>query len=118
VSEALQTRVGLSTWRAISIVATSQVVRAKQSNIYGLYFRNGNAAVRHVKLYDAAAAVDAATAIPIAVFSLAQNEWINIPIEHGMLVTTGLVVRATTGIADNDTGAPSANDVQGFILYK
>jgi hypothetical protein len=30
----------------------------------------------------------------------------------------GIGVRATTGVADNDTGAPSANDIIAHVLYR
>jgi hypothetical protein len=36
----------------------------------------------------------------------------------GVDFTAGISARATTGVADNDTGAPSANDVIVNIFYK
>src|SRR3990167_7196691 len=41
----------------------------------------------------------------------------NIDFDTGIEFTTGIALRATTGVADNDTGAPSANDVIVNILY-
>ena len=35
----------------------------------------------------------------------------------GIAFGTAICVAATTGVADNDTGAPGANEVVGTIFY-
>jgi hypothetical protein len=37
---------------------------------------------------------------------------------HGVAFSAAICVAATTGLADNDTGAPSAGDVVVNIFYK
>jgi hypothetical protein len=37
---------------------------------------------------------------------------------HGIVFDTAITWAATTGLADNDTGAPAANDVAGTVWYK
>lgn len=122
VCDAPQLKYGLETHRSLSFVQTSQVVKASPGAVYGYYFRNGNAAIRYVKIYDAAASVDAAavggTAFPKMEYALAQNQFVNLSFDKGVTFDSGIVVRCTTGIADNDATAPTANDVMGHIHYK
>jgi hypothetical protein len=37
---------------------------------------------------------------------------------HGIMFDTAICAAATTGIADNDTGAPGANEVLINVFYK
>ncbi len=43
---------------------------------------------------------------------------ISIPASQGIAFDTGIMFRITTGIADNDTGAATANDVLVNVDYK
>ena len=113
-----QTQFGLDSYRTISLLATSQVVKAGKGNIYGLFFTNSNAAVRYVKIYDAAAAVNAASAVPILTLPAFQNIPVNVYWDKGLFVSNGIVIRAVTEVADTGTTAPAANEVIGAVLYK
>jgi hypothetical protein len=41
----------------------------------------------------------------------------HVPFPQGIAFGTAITVAATTGVADNDTGAPDANDVVVNIFY-
>ncbi len=72
------------------------------------YFKNRSAGERFLKFYDIAA-TPTSSDIPYRVISLSPGEsgHIQTAIHHQL----GFGIRATTGLADNDNGAPSANDV-------
>lgn len=68
--------------------------------------------MRYLKLYDKATAPTVGTDTPKMTIPLKAGEPTVIPVEQdGVLFELGLGVGATTGVADNDTGAPAANDV-------
>lgn len=86
--------------------------------LFGIIINNVGAGARYVKLYNMATAATVGTTtpamtIPIAATSSAHYEW-----NKGVDFTAGISLGATTGIADNDTGAPGANDVVVHLLYK
>lgn len=94
--------------------STSRVARATPGSLRSLWAINLNSsnppALRYLKAYDAAAGVDPAVAIPIALVPLVP--WVASPIRFtNSALAAGLVLRATTGIADNDVGNPAANEI-------
>ena len=74
---------------------------------------NVSASVRFVKIYDKATPPTSADT-PVLRFQLPGNSsgagWSQ-PLPGGLTFTNGIGFRITTGAADNDTGAASANDV-------
>jgi len=62
--------------------------------------------------------VTVGTTTPVLTFPLpasgAGHISFAVPVKFG----TAITVAATTGLADNDTGAPSANDVILNVFYK
>ena len=83
----------------------------------GWYLANAAAAIRYVKLYNKATAPDQ-TDTPLLTILLPASSAANIIAPAGIDFTTGISIRATTGVADNDTGAPSANDVVANVFYR
>lgn len=74
--------------------------------------------MRYLKIYDKATAPTVGTDIPLMTIPLKPGEPTEIAGDpQGVLFKLGLGVGATTGIADADTGAPSANDVVVFITH-
>lgn len=68
--------------------------------------------IRYLKLYDKATAPTVGTDTPKITIPITAGGPHVIPTDQdGILFESGLGVGATTGIADNDTGAPGANDV-------
>ena len=82
----------------------------------GYYIFNKSAATLYVKLYNKATAPTVGTDTPVQVYAIpagaAANKTCNIAF------ALGIGVGATTGVADNDTGAPAANDVVISLDYK
>ena len=78
---------------------------------------NMSASVLYLKFYNATAAnVTVGTTVPVLTYPIPTNGdtngsgfILNMPI--GFEFDTAITVAATTGIADNDTGAPGANEV-------
>ena len=87
--------------------------------LYGYIIFNTATSFRYVKLYDDASAPTVGTDTPIATFAIPPQGGANLDFRDGMMIfQNGIGIGATTGVADNDTGAPGANDVIVNILYK
>jgi hypothetical protein len=83
----------------------------------GWYLFNNAAAVRYVKIYDEAT-VPVSTDTPILTLPLPAGQGANLLQGEGAIsLANGLGIRVTTGVADNDTGAPTANDVQINLFW-
>jgi hypothetical protein len=93
----------------------SQLVRSSKTALRAVALFNTAASLRYVKLYDKAAA-PVSTDTPVLRFAVpaAGVSVLNLSVSHmdsGVGFESGLGFRITTGAADNDTGAASANDV-------
>jgi hypothetical protein len=104
---------------------TSQEIKATAGQLYKIRITNFATSARYVRLYNAAAAsVTVGTTTPLDVFILpAGSSTAPTVITEafgglGLTFGTGLTVAATTGFADNDTGAPGANEVMVSAYYK
>lgn len=73
--------------------------------------------VRFLKLYDKATAATVGTDTPVATFPIKAGEALEIAFPVPVRFALGLSVGATTGVADNNTGAPGANDVVFAAAY-
>lgn len=114
---------GLSIFRSLDLDESEEEVKATAGQLYGIWFTNTNASTRWIKFYNATAAnVTVGTTTPVITLALPGNSSDDISglfnSTHGMAFDTAITVAATTGVADNDTGAPSANDVIVNIFYK
>lgn len=92
--------------------------------VYRLRITNNATSSRFVKLYNETAAnVTVGTTTPkdtitVPPASAAGNPTIMVvEYPHGLPFDTAMCIAATTAITDNDTGAPSANDVAVITLY-
>lgn len=103
-------------YRNLDLDETGVVVSAVPCCVSTLFLANCHAtAIRYVKFYNKATAADQndtpVHTIPVGPTVLGGG-LIQINLLGGdMEFSTGLSMRATTGVADSDTGAPSANDV-------
>ena len=86
--------------------------------LYGYYVFNNAAAVRYLKLYNKATAPTVGTDTPVITIPLPPQAAANVSFVQGIAFSLGLGVGATTGVADNNTGAPAANDVIINLFYK
>lgn len=109
---------GYDSYRNLNLGTTGQVVKSSAGSFYFIDIFNAAGAVRYVKVYDkATAATDADTPKMTIPVGAGLSRTIEIP-AAGAAFSAGIGLRATTGLADNDTGAPSANDVIVNVLFK
>lgn len=105
---------------------TSQQVKATAGCLYKLRLTNRATSARYVKLYNATAAsttVGTTTPLDVIVLPAATSADLCTVVTEsfggqGLAFSTALTLAATTGLADNDTGAPGANDVVATAYYK
>lgn len=113
---------GCSIFRSLDLDETEEEVKATAGTVYGVWFSNTATATRFLKFYNATAAnVTVGTTTPVLTLALPGNASDDISgvfsIPQGIAFGTAITVAATTGVADNDTGAPAANDVIVNIFY-
>lgn len=103
---------GLTIFRSLDLDETEEEIKATAGQLYGYYFANTNASARYLKFYNATAAnVTVGTTTPVLTFYLPPTSAGHIEFSHGIPFSTAITAAATTGVADNDTGAPGANEV-------
>jgi hypothetical protein len=115
---------GLTIFRSLDLDETEEEVKATAGQIYGIIVTNFATTTRHVKFCNATAAntTVGSTAVILTISvpgntsddTLANLAWGGM----GIPFDTALSAYATTALADNDTGAPGANDVSITVLYK
>lgn len=115
---------GCSIFRSLDLDETEEDVKTSAGNVYGVWVTNTATATRWLKFYNATAAnVVVGTTTPVITIGIPGNSSDDISGNFanngcGIFFSTAICVAATTGVADNDTGAPSANDVIVNIFYK
>lgn len=108
---------GLTIYRSLDVQPTGQSIKASAGNVYSYSISNQANAPRYFKWYDKATAPTQADT-PVMTFVLQAFSSRVQDIADGLSFLNGIAIRATTGIADNDTGAPTANDVVFNLGYK
>ena len=114
---------GLSIMRSIDLDESEETVKATAGAVYGMWVTNTATSTRFVKFYNATVAnVSVGTTTPVITIGIPGNSSDDISGVFntggmGIAFDTAITVAATTGVADNDTGAPSANDVICNIFY-
>ena len=94
-------------------------VKATPGRIHFLRIANTTGTVRYFKLYNLAAAPTVGTSTPVMTFMLPINTVMNIiDNDIGIYCSTGIAYAITTGLADSDTGAVTANDVIVNMIYR
>lgn len=106
----------LKTYRNLDVQVTGSIVKANAGAIFDLSVSNSNAAARYLKVYDKATAPTASDT-PIRTYYLPPLSLTPVPVSDGIKFDFGISLRASTGVADADTGAPTANDVVVNIGY-
>jgi len=108
---------GLSIYRDIDLDETGISIKASAGQVYGWYLYNAASSVRYVKFYNKATAPTVGTDTPVMTVPIPQLSAANVEYNVGIAFATGIGIGATTGVADNDTGAPGANEVIVDIFY-
>src|SRR4051812_11748720 len=106
-----------NTYRTLDGQPTGVNVKASAGQVGGWFLSNNASSVRYVKLYDKATAPTSGDT-PKLTLLVPANSAANVLAVAGIDFTVGLGVRVTTGVADNDTGAPTANDVVVNLFYR
>jgi hypothetical protein len=114
---------GALVYRSIDLDETEEEVKATAGTVFGVWFSNMSTTSRFLKFYNATAAnVTVGTTTPLLTLSIPGNASDDVSgvfsMPQGIKFDTAITVAATTGIADNDTGAPAANDVIVNVFYK
>lgn len=119
VSITPQTSGGLSVYENINLINTGVEVKASAGQVYGWFIYNNANQTRYVKLYNTyAGATPASTDTPSMVLAIPGGAAANVEYGNGIAFGTKIGIRATTGVANNDNGAPTANDVVANLMYK
>lgn len=100
---------------SINLDAAGIQVKKGRGRLLWYYLFNTAASVRFVKLYDLnrlATEADIPFAVlPIPIANGSNCEILPDKLAEGLEFENGLAVRATTGVANSDTGNPGANEV-------
>lgn len=109
---------GLSIFRTLDADETEEAVKAAAGQVFGWYLYNDGATEVYVKLYDASVAtVVVGTTTPVMTIPVPPGSAANVVSPIGIAFATAITIAATTGVADNDTTAPAANQVVANIFY-
>lgn len=108
---------GLSVYRSLDASPTGVIVKSSAGQVYGWEIYNNAAAARFVKLYNLSG-TPTASGTPALTLGMAQTSVVTFSTPDGIAFDTGIGLRATTGVADNDTGTPTGNDVVVNLVYK
>lgn len=110
---------GLSYFRSIDLDETEEEVKGSAGQLYGWFIHNKASTTTYVKIYnDTAANVSVGTTTPVLTIPMPANSSANMIFPIGVAFSTAITAAATTGVADNDTGAPAANDLIIDLFYK
>lgn len=103
-------------YRNINMSTTGAVIKAAKAQIFFYVLCNNAASARFVKLYDKATAPTASDT-PVMTIELPASSTSPLSVGQGIEFLTGIGIRATNLVADNDNTAPSTNDVVVNIGY-
>lgn len=112
---------GLVVFRSLDLGAAG-VVKNSPGQVYGAWVTNRATATRWIKFYNATTCT-LGTGTPLMTLGIPGNSTDNITAHltaggYGIMFSAGICIGASTGFADADTGAPSANDVILNLFYK
>lgn len=119
----VRTSGGTSLFRSIDLDETQEQVKGSAGQVYWIHAMNLKASKLYLKFYNAtSASVTVGTTTPVATFALptpgdTNGAGFTLSIPNGIAFSTAITVACTTGLADNDTGAPGANECIVHIGY-
>ena len=114
---------GTTLYKNIDVDESEDAVKASAGQVYWIHAINLSAAVKYLKLYNATVAtVVVGTTTPDLTFPIPTQGDTNgagftLSIPNGIAFGTAITIAATTGVADNDSGAPGANEVVVNLGY-
>lgn len=115
---------GASPYKSLDLDETEEEVKASAAKLFWVHAINVATSVRYLKFYNATAAnVTVGTTTPVMTLpipTVGSTNGAGFTIHFGDIgvqFATALTIAATTGLADNDTGAPGANEVVVNLGY-
>jgi len=106
---------GTTLYKNIDVDESEDQIKATAGQVYWIHAMNLSASVVFLKFYNAtAASVTVGTTVPDLTFPIPTQGDTNgagfvLAIPNGIAFGTAITIAATTGVADNDSGAPAAN---------
>lgn len=94
----------------------SQVVKNAPGQLYSMQLFNPSAAVRYVKVYNKATGPTSADT-PVCRYMLPAGGGVSGNLPMGCIFSAGISFRITTGVADSDANAATADDVLVNFIY-
>lgn len=113
-----------SIFRSIDLDESEEEINASAGEVCSVWVTNTATSTRFLKFYNATAAnVTVGTTTPVITIGIPGNTADDVSgslgINNGCLAFgTAISAAATTGVADNDTGAPGANEVIVMVGYR
>lgn len=109
---------GCSVNKNLDVDESEDAVKESAGQVYGYFFANLATATRYLKFYNATPAnVTVGTTEPVMTFPLPKESSGHISFACPIAFSTAITIAATTGLADNNTGAPGANEIVTNVLY-
>ena len=101
----------VKTYRNLDLSITGQIIKAAKGQVFDLHIANQAATARYVKLYDKATAPTSSDT-PLRTYAIPALTTVALAVTTaGIEFASGISIRGTTGIADNNNTAPTANDI-------
>lgn len=112
---------GASPYKILDLDETPRTIKSTAGTLYGYYMVNTLSTPLYVKMFDATS-VTLGTTVPVLTFTVpgSSSNYIgaNMAFPPGIKFSTGIMAAATTGKADNNTGAPATDALSANFLYK
>jgi hypothetical protein len=116
--QTLGTTNGWSTYRNINLGTTGVNIKGSAGQVGGWFIANRSAAERVIKFYNKATAPTVGTDTPALTITLDAGTRASVPPGSvGINFSSGIGIGASAGLADNDSTAPSSNDVVVNVYY-
>ena len=112
----VRTSGGTTLYKNIDVDESEDEIKGSAGQVYWIHCMNLKASVLYLKFYNATAAnVIVGTTVPDLTFPIPTQGDTNgagfvLAIPNGIAFNTAITVACTTGVADNDSGAPGINE--------
>lgn len=121
VQDQAATTGGLSIYSFLSTAAVqTAAVKGSAGQVYALHFFNLSATIAYVRLYNMTTAPGTGDTVVYRALIPGNTSGAGfvVPIPPGVVFGTGIGIRVTAAVADNDNTALGANVVLGNVFYK
>jgi hypothetical protein len=104
--------------RLASLATTNATsVKPTAGKVYRILLYNSNASIRYLKIYNMTTPPVVGTDIPLVTLALPATALYSQDLSIPISCSSGIAYAMTGGVADTDTTAITANDIQGVLLY-